>query len=381
MNDLRGVLSVVTGGGKTVFAQLCILEFLKLYPGGRIVIIVPTTSLLDQWHVSLQEDLGVSANEIASYSGDEKAKKPRIINLMVINTARSLAAQLSEEQDSFLIVDECHRAGSPVNALSLKGTHQASLGLSATPQREYDDGFEEYIVPALGSVIYEYGYENAFSDGVISPFELVNVRTNLLPHEQSRFDKLSKRIAVEFQRSKNEVLNEERLKRLLQQRARVSAAAAMRVPVAAKLVELNRGVRTLVFHESIESANALVHILNERSHSATIYHSKIGPTVRRDNLRLYRKGAFDILVTCRALDEGLNVPETRVAIIASSTASTRQRIQRLGRVLRPAPGKTHAIVYTIYATDQEEKRLIKEASGFNEITAITWQRGLRRQDG
>lgn len=381
MPSMRGVVSVVTGGGKTVFAQLCILEFLQRYPNGRIVIIVPTTALLDQWHVSLQEELGVLASQLASYSGDEKAEKPNIINLMVINTARSLAPQMSGETDTFLIVDECHRAGSPVNALSLGGSHRASLGLSATPQREYDDGFEQHVVPALGSVIYEYSYEDASLDGIISPFELVNVRVELLAHEKERYDSLSRRIAVELQRGKIGSLNEERLKRLLQRRARVSATAAMRVPVAVKLVEINHGYRTLVFHESIESANAIASILSERGHSVTLYHTQIGPAVRRDNLRLYRMGAFSILVTCRALDEGLNVPETRTAIIASSTASMRQRIQRLGRVLRPAPGKNYATVFTIYATEQEERRLVNEASTFKEITSILWQESSRRKNG
>jgi superfamily II DNA or RNA helicase len=46
-DGLRGVVSVVTGGGKTVFAELCILEFLARYPDGLIFIVVPTAALLD----------------------------------------------------------------------------------------------------------------------------------------------------------------------------------------------------------------------------------------------------------------------------------------------------------------------------------------------
>jgi hypothetical protein len=153
----------------------------------------------------------------------------------------------------------------------------------------------------------------------------------------------------------------ERLRRLLLRRAAVVASAAMRVPVACKILELNRGQRSLVFHERVDAASAVANALAERGHSATVYHSKIGPYVRRSNLRLYRRGVFDILVTCRALDEGLNVPETTVAVIASSTASSRQRIQRLGRVLRPAPGKDRATIYTIYASDQDRRESRRDA--------------------
>ena len=99
----------------------------------------------------------------------------------------------------------------------------------------------------------------------------------------------------------------------------------------------------------------------KRGHSATIYHSQVGPSVRRDNLRLFRQGVFDVLVDCRALDEGINIPETQVAIIAAATASERQRIQRLGRVLRPAPGKDAALIYTLYAIEAEASRLANEA--------------------
>ena len=112
----------------------------------------------------------------------------------------------------------------------------------------------------------------------------------------------------------------------------------------------------------------------DRGLSATIYHSRIRPELRRDNLRLYRSGVFSVLVTCRALDEGVNIPETNVAIIASSTASNRQRIQRLGRVLRPAPYKEQATIYTIYMTRAEEDRLVAEARGLIEAGKITWMK-------
>jgi superfamily II DNA or RNA helicase len=122
-------------------------------------------------------------------------------------------------------------------------------------------------------------------------------------------------------------------------------------------------------------------ILNEREHCATVYHSKIGPTLRRDNLRLYRQGVFDVLVTCRALDEGMNAPETTVAVIASSTSSERQRIQRLGRVLRPAPGKSHATIFTIYATDVEDRRLKEEEKKLEGVAGVRWCRGVRMRHG
>lgn len=339
------------------------------------LIVVPTTALLDQWYVSLQEDLSVPEEAISSFSGEEKANEVNTVNLIVLNTARELAPAIASQRETFLIVDECHRAGSPVNARALRGEHQATLGLSATPEREYDEGFEKYVVPTLGEIIYDYDYVKAYKDKVIAPFELINIRVDLLVDEQHKYDELSRRAAREIRKSDPASSPSERLKRILQQRAAVSAAAAMRVPVAAKLVDNHRSQRTLIFHERVDKANTLKEILVSRKHSVTLYHSKIAPVVRRDNLRLYRHGVFDVLISCRALDEGTNVPETIVAIVASSTASIRQRIQRLGRVLRPAAGKSTATVYTIYATDQEERRLIQEARSLEGIASVQWKRG------
>ena len=148
----------------------------------------------------------------------------------------------------------------------------------------------------------------------------------------------------------------------------------MRLPVAAHIVGMHRGERILVFHERIGKAEQLASILRARGAACAVYHSGIGPALRRDNLRLYRGGLVDVLITCRALDEGIDVPATTVAIVVSSTASTRQRIQRLGRALRAAPGKELASVYTLYATEPEEKRLATEASRLHGVAQTTWLR-------
>ena len=373
-NNHRGIVEVVTGGGKTVFAELCMLQFVRSYPNGKVVIVVPTTALLDQWYVSLREELGVQDGQIATYSGEGRPGRSAQVNIMVLNTAREAAPLISREAPVFLIVDECHRAGSPENAKALRGDHASALGMSATPQRDYDEGLNEFLIPGLGPVIFEYGYNEAARDGVIAPFNLINVRVDLLPDEEEEYHSLTRRAHRAMRASDNAAGTDPRVKRLLQRRGRVVALASVRVPVAVRIASDSRTEKVLVFHEAIEPAERIHELLTHRSLSSTIYHSRIPPAIRRDNLRLFRRGAFDVLVSCRALDEGTNIPETSVAVIASSTASTRQRIQRMGRVLRPAPGKSHATIYTVYATDQEEKRLAREARDLVEASSVSWQR-------
>lgn len=371
-----GIVQVVTGGGKTVFAQLCLLDFFSSGADSQALIIVPTISLLDQWCLALQDELNVPPEQIGLLSGQERPKGDEPIIIAVINTARNYSATFAQDRRVFLIVDECHRAGSPANAKATEGQFAATLGLSATPEREYDEGFNTLIAPRLGPIIYEYTYSDASAEGVISPFSLINVHIEMLPDEHDKYTRLSRSIARAIRAGgKAEDGGDDRLKRLLQQRAAVSANATMRIPVAIRLIEDHRGERAVIFHERIDAANTILKLLQQRGHRATIYHAAIGPDARRDNLRLFRKGLFDVLVCCRALDEGINVPEASIAVIASSTASHRQRIQRLGRILRKAKGKDTASVYTLFATEEERKRLAAEAKNLEGITSASWRQG------
>jgi superfamily II DNA or RNA helicase len=374
--DMKGVISVVTGGGKTVFSFLCILEFRRRYPDKKIIIIVPTIMLLDQWYVSCLEDALIPRTEIACFSAEDKPKKWATINILVINTARRILKSLKNKNDYFLVVDECHRAGSPLNGTAIKGNYAATLGLSATPEREYDDGLTKYIVPYLGEIIYRYDYLQALEDKIIASFELQNVKVEMLPHEEKQYRAINKKLKHLLEENQETTEIKSKLKSLLIQRAKISSAALLRVPVSCKIAEANRKERVIIFHESIDAANKICEILNARKTTAVLYHSGIGAIIRRDNLRLYRKGVFNVLVTCKALDEGMNAPETSVAIIASSTASHRQRIQRLGRVLRPAKNKTRATIYTLYATAQERARLLKEYRELKESITIKWLKSM-----
>jgi superfamily II DNA or RNA helicase len=368
--ERRGIVSVVTGGGKTAFALLAFQRLAATVEDLRLIVVAPTLALLDQWVVTLQNDLGLSPSEIAVYSGESKSRKPSRANVVVLNTARRMAADITVGAPCLFVVDECHRAGSPQNARALDVDALATLGLSATPQREFDDGFERWIEPALGPVIYEYDHLAAKSDGLIPDISLHNFRFPLGPHEQERYDALSRRISQRWHVT-DDPRDDDVLKTLLRQRASVSIQSSRRV-VAAVAVAERYPDRGLIFHERIESAERIARLLDGRGERVGLYHSGLGANLRRRNLELFRYGQVTKLVTCRSLDEGLNVPDATVAIVAASTRSTRQRIQRLGRVLRVSPGKDTATVCTLYATEPERDSLVAEEQRLEDIASVHW---------
>jgi superfamily II DNA or RNA helicase len=361
----KGIVEVVTGGGKTIFALSCIQEI----AAETTLVIVPTIALLDQWWEEAASFFGVSLEDINVVTAAGRVRTGTI-NLAVLNTASKL--NLGKRKDAyFLIVDECHKAASQKFRTALDGAPVATLGLSATPERPYDEGLEEVLIPKLGQIIYRYTYKDALRDKVIVPFELKNIVFELEPDRQAEYDKLTKSIGRAISRSG---MDDERTIALLLRRARVMNLSLNRIRLALRLVLAHKGSRTIVFHEDIEACNVIQEVLGEAKLRSGVYHSKIKLRQRVEILSAYRRGDLDVLITCRALDEGFNVPETEIGIIAASTATRRQRIQRLGRVLRPVKGKDRAVVYSLVATEPEIKRLREEETDLEGVADVTWGR-------
>lgn len=365
----RGIVSVVTGGGKTFFALKCINEYQRRVPAATVLITVPTEALLDQWFEELVSYFDMPPRFLNLLSRSRPIRQGRM-NIGVINTVANLGAA-KKNPEVFLVVDECHKSASPFLRGIFNIPRLASLGLSATPERPYDDWFNEVLVPNLGPVIYNYSYKEAMRDSVIVPFDLQNILFAFTDEEQAEYDRLTRSIRITI--SKHGVESEQAV-RLLLKRARFVNLSPTRVRIALKLIARHRGRKILVFHEDINACNFIFAILRENSIAAGNYHSKLPLAKRVQTLHEYRSGKIKVLVSCRALDEGFNVPETEIGIIAASTATYRQRVQRLGRVLRPATGKERAIVYSIVASAPEIRRLATEAEDLKEIAKVEWSR-------
>jgi len=334
------------------------------------LIVVPTSALLDQWWEESASYFDLNLDEINIVDGNLRFKLGTI-NIAVINTAAKLAGKI-ERSPCFLIVDECHKAASEHFRAALQVSTSATLGLSATPERPYDEGLADVLIPALGEVIFTYNYSDALRDKVIVPFNLNNIVFELEEDRQIEYDKLSRSIARSISQHGTE--SRETIALFLK-RARVVNLSFNRIRLALKLVASNRGKRTLIFHEDVEACNLIHSVLSQNGIKAGVYHSKMTLRARAEVLSQYRRGDSDVLVTCRALDEGFNVPETELAIIAASTATRRQRIQRLGRAVRPAAGKENATIYTLVATAPEIQRLKEEEGLMDGVATVSWSRG------
>jgi len=117
--------------------------------------------------------------------------------------------------------------------------------------------------------------------------------------------------------------------------------------------------KVLIFHERIEIAEHIFKYLKDIGYATGIYHSKMHVKERLMSISNFKDGKTNILIACRALDEGFDVPAAETGIIVAGTSSVRQWIQRMGRILRKSPSKEYSKIYVVFV-DMVERDIFKE---------------------
>lgn len=391
----QGIVSVATGAGKTVMAAAAVEALQRKYPGRlRVRIVVPTLAIMKQWRDTLRKNRLADSRTLGYYCGSRRDAPESACMIYVINSARYALARhvLADLEQGFhvlLIADECHHYGSAENRrifeflpmLKEHGAHYHALGLSATPQPESPGSV---LTKALGAEIYRYGFLEAVRGRTVSPFAILQIALSFTPQEREEYEELSASLARLLQKLRkycpdlkkqsraaffNELKRlaeegEEETARLAQswlsltwQRKELLCLAEARIFCVLCIVRaLPCETKILIFSERIAQAEQMYALLKERyPGQVACYHSQAGEQARYNALRAFREGQARILVTCRALDEGMDVPEASVGIVLSGAAVKRQRIQRLGRILRTRPGKEVACLYYLYVDRSQEE--------------------------
>ena len=390
----RGIVAAATGTGKTRLALAAIQDFRG--PSAKVIVVVPRINLAEQWRDVLRLQLRLGPADLGSIGGSSpKFRYSQSVVVAVINSARRQLTTIADHWHRqgnrvMLIVDECHWAGSDQSRSLFEADFDATLGLSATPERA-DDGFDELLVPSLGPVVFRYPLRSALDDGLLAPLQSLCIYVDLTALEQDEYRRASKRIDAlrrevearhpslaasgalslgSLARIAREDDDARRLKSLLAERSRGLAAAAARVSVVRDLATSDAldGRRTIIFNETIAQAESVQRVLTDAGRPSEMDHSRLTPAARAQAQRRFREGTTDILVAVRTMDEGIDVPEANLAVIVSGTLNPRQRIQRIGRVVRPAGGA--AVVASILARGTTEETEV----GWNDDTLLGRER-------
>lgn len=368
----RGIIKVVTGGGKTFFAIHCLKRYLENDPQKSILIVVPSIALLDQWYDSLSQNF--DDKEISLNGGGEQTK---VITKICISTIDSLKNIISliDAENTLLIVDECHKIGTEKRGEMLTNAWHATLGLSATPERDYDDNFYIIIKKILGDIIFNYDYIDAREDEVIVNFKLLYGYAALLPEEENKYKKFTKSIQRRAATIGGQDMNDYPLKMLIFNRARLVKNSKNRIPYGIELIQKYERDSWIVFTENKKQAKEFNKIVNKlKGFNSGIYNTDLNDDERQENLEKFKAGNLNVLVSCTALDEGFDMPEADGAMILSASSSKRQRIQRMGRVLRITANKENALIVTVYSSKTEYEKLREESNRYKlEGVPVKWQ--------
>lgn len=362
----RGILEHATGSGKT-FTALCAMRNAL----GRLevpVVLVPSELLLDQWHREITENLSdLNPQILRCGAGHTKwrddgligpwtrggSETPRIV-LSTMQTAAMAEFRSAVRPGShlLLVADEVHRVGSPNHLQLLSLDTGPRLGLSATPRRAGDpDGTAQILDYFNGIVPPPFTLQDAIKSGALTPY-FYHVHTVTLTNtEQKQWDEITKRIrrisGQNASAKERDPAADYQIKRLLIERARLLKQAEGKASVAAAIfaAHYHRGERWIVYCDDLTQLAAVQAELAKRGLESMEYHSAMSGD-KEQTLRLFEVNG-GIVVSIRCLDEGVDIPSVTHALILASSKNPREYIQRRGRVLRRAEGKSVAHIHDV----------------------------------
>lgn len=352
-NRWQGVIVLPTGAGKSYVAERVIAEARR-----SALIVVPTLDLLSQWYGNLRAAFGV---EIGLLGGGQHQ-----VEDITVSTYDSLVLHAERLGGRFGLViwDEAHHLPAPIYARAAESlVAPLRLGLSATPERP--DGLHARMFELVGPIVYRREITELAGD-FLAEYRTEVLTVRLSPEEQARYDALRARYKAFVDGNGIRVGGPNGWRNFLREASRSrEGRAAFRAFLDAKriahgterkqelveaLVADEWGRRTIVFTNDNDTAYRLA----ERLLAPCITHHT-DVKERRAWLDAFGTGGLNVLVTSRVLNEGVDLPAAEVAIVVSGTSTVRESVQRLGRILRPQPGK-QAVLYELVAEGTTETR-------------------------
>lgn len=348
-----GILEMATGTGKTRIALAIAESLLQEGKIETIIIAADGRDLLDQWGkdvLTLALDIEKSLVVYKQYDKNRELDQFLLLPEQCIllttryflpRALRRIPSQVSGR--ILLIHDEVHALGSPGNRKSLEGLAEDvsyRLGLSATPEREYDEKGNEFILDHIGPTIYQYGLREAIEDGILSPFDYQPLE--YLPDEEDgeRISSIYKKVAARKQEGRPMTKAE-----IWTDIARVYKTSKAKLPIFSTFLRDNSEVleRCIIFVETLEYGEEVLSIVHRYKPDFHTYYGGEDKSV----LERFARGDLECLITCHRLSEGIDIRSLKNVILFSSSRARLETIQRIGRCLRidpDNPGKRAGIV-------------------------------------
>jgi len=430
-NDFKGIFAMATGTGKTITSLNCLYEVYKNNGYYKALIVVPTMSLVEQWAQECGK-FNFTENIIKIYSlNNWQSELSRLetfkllskdFSFIIISTYASFITNKFQNQfkelneNTLFIADECHNMGSQSILKNLKSFHlQKRIGLSATPERQFQDEINKTIQDFFGEkaenkYVFSYSMEDAIKKEpkALCPYRYYPHIVRLTDYEFQEYVNYTKRIVSMRPKSAEE---KEIFNRLCIARQRIIHKAENKLDVFKSILQQEYSKRknlkyTLVYvpeglakediifdatkTDSFRESDADLNLLNLYTRTiGELFEDVstkqfIGATPSDERKRIlkdFANGDLQVITSMKCLDEGIDVPRSELAIFCASTGNPRQFIQRRGRVLRISEGKEEAVIYdlvvvpdpsgdpSLFKTEQGEvEKELKRVKDFSEMS-------------
>lgn len=396
-NSRSLLLQMATGCGKTRTAIACMNNALNDTNKLLVVIACPQATLASQWKndiasLELIEHQEIEINgtvhnwegrltgaisklgagffeNLVVYVTHDTCSSDKFIN--IINGSNSKITK-------FLIGDEVHGLGAQKRKKALLECYKYRLGLSATPQRWFDDVGSDLIVNYFGNDSFEFSIHDALIN--INPYTGKTFLVNFT--YEPRFVSLTEIELQEYKKLTDKIkkignMDNEETKVFLEmmrfQRANIEKNAENKYQRLEQILdEIGPAIDNTIIFVSPQQIDEVMKILSNRHIRAAKFTEKQstvpsvelgGKSEREYIIDLFKEKKYKVLVAIKCLDEGIDIPSADTAIVMASSTNPREYVQRIGRIIRQARGKYHANIYDLIiepACDAFSDGILKE---------------------
>lgn len=351
-----GVIVLPTGAGKTHAATMAIEMC-----GRQTLVVVPTLDLMNQWYDLL---LSTFNAEIGLIGGGFYE-----IGALTVTTYASAFRHQERIGNQFglIIFDECHHLPSEGYKYAAEfAIAPFRLGLTATPERADDGSGEALLENLVGKFVYRLEAQQLAGE-YLADYRLERIEVDL-SDEESGLYKSERNIFRDFLRAKNisfgsidgwktfvmhSARSEQgrRAMKAYRSSKKIALGTEAKLRVLQDLLIRHRHDKVLIFtHE-----NEMVYRISQDYFIPAITH-ETNVKERKFWLDAFNRGDVLALATSKVLNEGVNIPDASVAVILSGSGSSREHIQRLGRILRKKEGK-QAVLYEVVTRNTAEENI------------------------
>ena len=370
----RGVVVMPTGTGKTEVAMSIMAE-----AAVATLIVAPIRDLMYQWHRRIDKGLGYNAGVLGDGSHDIKP--------ITVTTYESACIHMERIGDQFglIVFDECHHLPGRVRSDAARMcTAPLRLGLTATPESEAGKLLD--LDPLVGPVVHQMSIAEARGTS-LAEYDVVRIPIHLSETERRRYDRLSNEIRhyilertkadpwftwKELCRETNDDPAARRALAAYHAKKSIEDRAEEKLRVLEDLFRLHGSEPMIIFVGS----NAMARDVSLRFLVPCLLNH-CGKEERLDALQGLEAGIYPAVVANRVLDEGVDLPEVKVAVVIGGGSGGRQAKQRLGRVLRKS-GSARAILYEVVCSDTNEEDRSRRRRR-NDAYAVTRRRKKPRR--